>query len=75
MGEGDSLFQNSVNLLVPLIRGAKWDKGPIRTIFEVVLWPKWRRACRGAGLRASSAVRWAELHDATGSVSPRPARW
>jgi hypothetical protein len=43
--------RNSVNLLVPLIRGAKWDKELIRTIFAVALWARWRRVRRGVRLR------------------------
>src|SRR5262249_36056265 len=47
----DGRVRKSVNLLVPLIRGAKWDKELIRTIFAVALWPRWRRVRRGARLR------------------------
>lgn len=43
-----------------------------RVVAEVAAGTSRRQAARLYRVSASSAVRWAELHDETGSVSPRP---
>src|SRR5664279_2326916 len=43
-----------------------------RIVAEVAAGTSRREAARIFKVSASSAVRWAERHDATGSVSPRP---
>ncbi len=43
-----------------------------RVVVEVAAGMSRRQAARLYRVSASSAVRWAELHDKTGSVSPRP---
>lgn len=43
-----------------------------RVVAEVAAGMSRRQAAQRYRVSASSAVRWAELHDATGSVSPRP---
>ena len=43
-----------------------------RVVAEVATGTSRREAARLYRVSASSAVRWAELHDETGSVNPRP---
>ena len=43
-----------------------------RVVAEVIAGTSRRQAARLYRVSPSSAVRWAELHDETGSVSPRP---
>jgi transposase len=43
-----------------------------RVVAEVAAGTSRRQAARLFRVSASSAVRWAELHDETGNVSPRP---
>ena len=43
-----------------------------RVVAKVAAGTSRRQAARHYRVSASSAVRWAELHDDTGSVSPRP---
>ncbi len=53
-------------------RGAYSDDLRSRVVAEVGTGTSRRQAARLYRVSASSAVRWTELHEETGSVSPRP---
>jgi len=53
-------------------RSAYSDDLRERVVFEIEEGASRREAARLFKVSASSAIRWAELHDQTGSVSPKP---
>jgi transposase len=73
-----SLDAAGVNLLDHLIRRGQIGQGAYsndlrsRVAAEVAAGTSRRQAARLYRVSASSAVRWAELHDETGSVGPKP---